>query len=99
MDRKMTHMQLGLAFTIGFLLLEFGGEVLAVLSGGEVPGVTELLTLWASQAVMTFVIIFGFATPIGAVITLYLLVSPTHSLPRLLSAFVAGTVVMGLIVL
>jgi hypothetical protein len=93
------YMQLGLTFTIGFLVLDFGGEVLAVLRGGAFPGVAELLTLWATEAVMTFVIIFGFATPIGAVITLYLLVSPTHALPRRLSAFVVGTLLLGLIVM
>jgi hypothetical protein len=93
------YMQLGLAFTIGFLVLDFGGEVLAVLGGGEFPSVAELLTLWATEAVTTFVIIFGFATPIGAVITLHLLVSPTHALPRRLSALVAGTVLLGLIVI
>ena len=93
------YMQLGLTFTIGFLLLDFGGEVLAVLGGAEIPGVTELLTLWVTEAAKTFVIIFAFATPIGAVITLYLLVSPTHALPRRLSAFVAGTVLLGLIVM
>ena len=93
------YMQLGLAFTVGFLMLSFGGEVLAFLSGGDLPGVTELLTLWATEAAMTFVVIFAFAAPIGAVITLYLLVSPTHALPRWLSAFVAGTVFLGLIVM
>ncbi len=61
--------------------------------------VTSLLTMWATEAVMTFVIIFAFATPIGAVITLYLLVSPTHAIPRRLSALVAGTVLLGLIVI
>lgn len=34
----------------------------------------------------TFVVIYAFATPIGAVLTLHLLMRPTHSVPRALGA-------------
>lgn len=43
---------------------------------------------------MTFVAIYAFAAPIGAVITLYVLVTPTHTLPRRLSGLVAGTMLL-----
>lgn len=92
------YLQLGAAFTVAFLLLDFGGELIGLLMGRGVPSIVDLLVLWLNDAVLTFAVIFGFATPIGAVLTRYLLVMPTHTVPRLLSALVAATVLLGLVV-
>ncbi|NIP82074.1 MAG: hypothetical protein GWM90_23780, partial [Gemmatimonadetes bacterium] len=45
---------------------------------------TRLLGVWIREAFMTFFVIYAFAAPIGAVLTLYLLTRRTHTVPRLL---------------
>lgn len=93
------YLQLGGIFTLGFLLLDFGGEVLGpLLTGDALPRLNELFDLWLREATLTFVVIYAFATPIGAVLTLYLLVRPTHTVPRTLSALVAGAMALGLLI-
>jgi hypothetical protein len=51
--------------------------------------------LWAQEAFMTFVMIYAFAAPIGAVLTLYVLTRPTHTVPRLLAVFAVVSVALG----
>lgn len=92
------YLQLGAFFTVLFVLLDFGGVLVSAATGGGMPGLTDLLELWLRDAVMTFVVIFAFATPIGAVITLYLLLSRTHTVPRLLSGLVVATMLLTLLV-
>lgn len=93
------YLQLGAVFTVGFLLLDFGGEMFAFLFAGEAgPGVASLFRLWLTEAVLTFLVIFAFATPIGAVLTLYLLVLPTHTVPRVLSVVAAAAILWGLFI-
>jgi hypothetical protein len=92
------YLQLGAVFTVAFLLLDFGGEVLApILAGQGLPGLGDIAGLWIEEATLTFVVIYAFATPIGAVLTLYLLMLPTHLVPRLLSAVVVAAMVLGLL--
>lgn len=91
------YLQLGAFFTVLFVLLDFGGVLVSAAAGGGMPGLSELLELWLRQAVMTFVVIFAFTTPIGAVITLYLLLSRTHTVPRLLSGLTGATVLLTLL--
>jgi hypothetical protein len=93
------YLQLGAVFTVAFLLLDFGADVFAVLfGGGRGPGVMGLVGLWLREAVVTFVVIFAFATPIGAVLTLYLLVRRTHTVPRVLSVIAAAAILWGLLI-
>lgn len=93
------YLQLGGVFTAAFLLLDFGGEVLGFLFGGQSgPGMTDLLGLWIREAVLTFIVIFAFATPIGAVLTLYLLVRRKHTVPRVLSVLVTAAIFWGLLI-
>ncbi len=92
------YLQLGAFFTVLFILIDLGGEFFALATGGGMPAVVELLATWLQEGAMTFVVIYAFATPIGAVITLHLLVSRTHTLPRLLSGLTAGTLLLALLV-
>ena len=93
------YLQLGGVFTAAFLVLDFGGEVLAPLvTGGGLPDLMDLLGLWLEEATVTFLVIYAFATPIGAVLTLYLLMRATHTLPRLLSALVVAAMALGLLI-
>jgi hypothetical protein len=91
------YLQLGAFFTVLFILLDFGGELFSLATGGGMPAVSELLETWLRGATLTFVVIYAFAAPIGAVITLHLLVSRTHTLPRLLSGLTAGTLLLALL--
>lgn len=79
------YLELGAAFTLAFVVMDLVPELLLPLLGAGEIELAALLTLWVTEAATTFVVIYAFAAPIGAVITLYLLTRPTHGLPRLLS--------------
>jgi hypothetical protein len=90
------YLQLGGVFTLAFLLLDFGAEVLGpMLLERSLPALSVVFTLWVEEATVTFVVIYAFATPIGAVLTLYLLMMKTHTVPRLLSAAVVIAMWLG----
>lgn len=88
------YLGLGGAFTIAFLLLEVPGAV-APLLRGEALDVGTLLMGWAEQAALNFVVIYAFAAPVGAVLTLNMLTHDTHRVPRLLGAFTLLAIVLG----
>lgn len=92
------YLQLGAVFTVGFLLIDFGGDVLVpIMTRQNVPGLGEIAGLWLQEAIVTFLVIYAFATPVGAVLTLYLLMLPTHFVPRLLSGLVLAMIAAGLL--
>lgn len=89
------YLQLGGVFTLLFLLLDLAEELLTEGLGALAP--TSLLTLWVEEATVTFLVIYAFTTPIGAVLTLHLLMRRTHTVPRLFSALVVVAMVVGLL--
>jgi hypothetical protein len=91
------YLQLGGVFTVAFLLLDFGAAVFGPIARGGVPSIAGIFRLWVSEATITFIVIFAFATPIGAVITRYVLLMRTHTVPRLLSILVTLCMGMGLL--
>lgn len=92
------YLQLGGVFTLGFLLLDFGGEVLGpLLTGRGLPELDHLFELWVEEVTVTFIVIYAFATPIGAILTLYLLMRATHTVPRMLSALVLVAIALGVL--
>lgn len=91
------YLQLGGVFTLFFMVLDFGGAVLGPLFDGRLPAIGDLLGLWVQEAIVTFVVIYAFATPVGAVLTLYLLVRRTHTVPRILSGLTLAAVLAGLL--
>jgi hypothetical protein len=92
------YLQLGGVFTLAFLLLDFGGEVLGPIFALQgLPSLRAVFGLWLSEATSTFIVIYAFATPIGAVLTLYLLMMRTHTVPRLLSVLAAAAILVGLL--
>jgi hypothetical protein len=92
------YLQLGAVFTLAFLLLDFGGEVIVpAVTGQGFPGLAGIAGLWLREATLTFLVIYAFATPIGAVLTLYLLMLPTHTVPRMLGGIVMASVFAGLL--
>jgi hypothetical protein len=89
------YLQLGGVFTLLFLLGDLGEELLAEGIAALSPG--SLFRLWVKEATVTFVVIYAFATPIGAVLTLHLLMRRTHTVPRMLSALVVAAMMIGLL--
>jgi hypothetical protein len=89
------YLQLGGVFTLLFLLIDLLEAVVEDGLGALAPG--GLLRLWISEATTTFVVIYAFATPIGAVLTLHLLMRRTHTVPRILSVLVVVSMVMGIV--
>ncbi|HEX6133537.1 MAG TPA: alkaline phosphatase [Longimicrobiales bacterium] len=89
------YLQLGGIFTLLFLLGDLAEQLVAHGLGALAPG--SLFGLWIREVVMTFVVIYAFATPIGAVLTLHLLMRRTHTLPRVLSALVVAAIAVGLL--
>lgn len=92
------YMELGAVFTGFFLLLDLGREILLpALGGGGVPGPASLAAEWTTEAAMTFFLTYAFTAPVGAVLTLYLLLRPTHALPRLLGLLTLGSIGAGIL--
>ena len=89
------YLQLGGVFTLLFLLLDLAEALAADGLGALSPG--SLFGLWVREAVTTFIVIYAFATPIGAVLTLHLLMRRTHTVPRVLSVLVVVTLVLGML--
>jgi TM2 domain-containing membrane protein YozV len=90
------YLQLGGIITVAFLVLDFGAEVLGpVLGRGALPSLTGVFGLWIREAVVTFLVIYCFATPVGAVLTKHLLLRRTHTVPRLLGAVVLICMAVG----
>jgi hypothetical protein len=92
------YLQLGGIFTLLFLVIDFGEVVLQpLIFERSLPALTVLFRAWISEATLTFIVIFAFATPVGAILTKYLLMRRTHVLTRLLSVAVLLAVALGLL--
>ncbi|MEX2610491.1 MAG: hypothetical protein WEA24_11130 [Gemmatimonadota bacterium] len=89
------YLQIGAVFTLVFLLLDLLEAVVA--DGAGALGPRGLIRLWIREASVTFVVIYAFATPIGAVLTRNLLLQRTHRVPRVLAGLVVAAVVVGLL--
>lgn len=91
------YAQLGAVFTIGFLLFDLVPEVVIPLfrQGAAALSPFRLVLLWAQEAFMTFLLVYAFAAPVGAVLTLYVLTRSTHTVPRLLAAFAVVSIALG----
>jgi hypothetical protein len=89
------YLQLGGVLTAFFLLLDIAEEMAAEGLGALTPA--SLFGLWIKEATLTFLVIYSFATPIGAVLTLHLLMRRTHTVPRVLSALVVVAMLIGML--
>lgn len=91
------YLEMGAVFTLLFMTLDLvedvGGPL--VRTGLAALAPTRLAGIWIEEAFMTFLVTYAFATPIGAVLTLYLLTRTTHTLPRLLGGFALLCIAMG----
>ncbi|MEX2526531.1 MAG: TM2 domain-containing protein [Gemmatimonadota bacterium] len=85
------YLQLGAVFVILFTLVDLV-EVLATTAGEF----DEIVRGLATEMGMTFVIIYAFATPIGAILTTHLLLRRSDRVLWVLSGITVLAVVMGL---
>jgi hypothetical protein len=83
------YIEIGAVFTLAFLTLDIledvGGPLMDMGLAAIAP--PRLIGLWLREVFMTFLLIYCFVTPIGAVLNLHLLTRRTHTVPRLLGAF------------
>ncbi|MEJ2215893.1 MAG: TM2 domain-containing protein [Gemmatimonadota bacterium] len=92
------YAELGAVFTAIFLLLDIVQDILVpAVSPTASFQVSSVLGGWVKQGIVTFFAIYAFAAPIGAVLTLYLLTRPTHTVPRILAAWTLVAILLGVI--
>lgn len=92
------YAELGAVFTAIFLLLDIVQDILVpAVSPTASFQVSSVLGGWVRQGMVTFFAIYAFAAPIGAVLTLYLLTRPTHTVPRILAAWTLVAILLGVI--
>lgn len=91
------YLELGFVFTLVFLLVDLVEHLLAPLftQGTSGIGFSALAGVWLQEAAVTFFATYAVAAPIGAVLTLYLLMRPTNTVPRLLSALTFAGILVG----
>lgn len=85
----LMYIHVGAVFALIFLVVDIVDDVVVPLFdigiGALAPG--RLLGLVAAEAFMTFLLVYAFVTPIGAILNLHLLTRRTHLLPRILGGF------------
>lgn len=91
------YLEIGAGFTLFFLALDAVEEVIAPLFGTGLSALSplHLAALWLQEVLMTFLVIYTFVAPIGAVLTLYLLTRRTHTMARILGVFTLLFITIG----
>lgn len=91
------YLELGAVFTLFFLAVDVVEDVLVPLFGTGLGALapTRLAAVWFQEVFLTFFVIYAFAAPIGAILTLYQLTRATHTMPRLLGLFALLFIALG----
>jgi hypothetical protein len=93
-DRAETrlYLELGAAFTLFFMAADLVGNVVTPMASTGLAALAplRLAGVWFQEVFLTFFFTYAFASPIGAVLALYLLTRPTHTVPRILGAFTSS---------
>lgn len=97
-EEARLYLEVGAVFLLFFMAVDLVENVGAPLMGG--PGLaalapTRLLGVWIKEAFLTFLVVYAFAAPIGAVLTLHLLTRPTHRVPRALGLLALLFIALG----
>lgn len=92
------YVELGAVFSAAFLLLDIIPEaVVPLVASGRSVDPEALIAGWLAEALTTFFLTYALAAPVGGVLTLYLLVRPAHTLPRILAVFTVGSMALGVL--
>lgn len=91
------YLEIGAAFTLFFVAADIIEEVVVPLAGNGVSAISplRLAGVLIQEVVLTFLVIYTFVAPIGAVLSLYLLTRPTHTMARLLGGFTLLLIALG----
>lgn len=97
-EEARLYLEVGAVFALAFMAIDLienvGGPMVGDV-GLAALAPMRLLGVWIQEAFMTFFVIYAFATPIGAVLTLYLLTRRTHTVPRLLGGLALLFIALG----
>lgn len=92
------YVELGAVFSAVFLLLDIVPEaVIPLFVSGQSIDPEGLVSGWLAEALTTFFLTYALAAPVGGILTLYLLVRPTHTLPRILAGFTIASIALGML--
>ena len=91
------YVELGAVLSAAFLLLDIVPEAVIPLLAGQSVDPASLASGWLAEALTTFFLTYTLAAPVGGVLTLYLLVRPTHTLPRILAVFTIVSIALGVL--
>lgn len=95
----MLYIHVGAIFTVIFMMLDImedvGGPLLDMGFAAIAP--PRLVALIFREAFMTFLLIYAFVTPIGAILNLHILTQRTHTLPRMLGGLALFATLVGLL--
>lgn len=91
------YLELGAVFTLGFMVIDLLEDLVIPLfgTGLAVMSPFRLAGVWFQEMFLTFLVIYAFAAPIGAVLTLYLLTRRTHTVPRVLGGLTLLFIAVG----
>jgi hypothetical protein len=91
------YVKLGMFFVLAFLLLDIIEHVLSPVATGDSPaGLGSLIRILMTEAAITFFVSYAFAGPIGAVLTVQLLMRRTHTVPRVLCVVAVVAILVGM---
>ena len=97
-EEARLYLEVGAVFALAFLAIDMIENVGGPLLGGAglaALAPTRLLWVWIQEVFLTFFVIYAFAAPIGATLTLYLLTRKTHTVPRLLGGLALLFIALG----
>ncbi|MFW5947937.1 MAG: hypothetical protein ACOCUW_05545 [Gemmatimonadota bacterium] len=97
-EEARLYLEVGAVFVLGFMALDLTENVATpAVSGAGLAALapTRLLGVWIREAFVTFLVIYAFATPIGAVLSLRLLTHRTHTVPRLMGLMALLFIALG----
>lgn len=91
------YLELGAVFTLGFMALDLLEDLIIPLFGTGLAAMSpfRLAGVWFQELFLTFLVIYAFAAPIGAILTLYLLTRRTHTVPRVLGGLTLLFIAVG----
>lgn len=86
-EEARLYLEVGAVFALLFLAIDMVENVAAPLVGGvglAALAPMRLVGVWIQEVFLTFLVVYAFAAPIGATLTLHLLTHRTHTVPRLM---------------
>ena len=97
-EEARLYLEVGAVFALVFMAIDLVENVAApAVQGMGLAAFTpvRLLGVWGQEVIATFFVIYAFAAPIGAVLTMHLLTRPTHTVPRLMGALALLFIALG----